>query len=87
MYTSPSGMITSPNYPSQYPSGQSCQSYIIAPPGKKIDFAFSELSLHAHAPPFPWLQQSCTRSGDDNVEVNSKQPLIVILFYIVSGCV
>uniref|UniRef100_A0A5F9DTE1 Metalloendopeptidase n=1 Tax=Oryctolagus cuniculus TaxID=9986 RepID=A0A5F9DTE1_RABIT len=45
---SPSGLITSPNWPDKYPSRKECTWEISATPGHRIKLAFSEFEIEQH---------------------------------------
>ncbi|XP_047455679.1 cubilin [Mugil cephalus] len=46
--TSPSGTITSPGHPNNYPHGASCTWYINVPPGNLIRLTFDSFNLEYH---------------------------------------
>ncbi|XP_070174131.1 cubilin-like [Littorina saxatilis] len=56
--TSPQGIFTSPNYPSNYDHNDNCAWKISAPEGQRIRLAFTDFSLENH-----------TNCGYDNVEI------------------
>ncbi|XP_038611222.1 tolloid-like protein 1 [Tachyglossus aculeatus] len=45
---SPSGIITSPNWPDKYPSRKECTWEISATPGQRVKLAFSEFEIEQH---------------------------------------
>ena len=46
--TSSSGVITSPNFPQDYPANKKCEWNITAPRGKQITLSFTDFVLEDH---------------------------------------
>ncbi|CAL1529132.1 unnamed protein product [Lymnaea stagnalis] len=46
--TTPSGVITSPNFPGQYPHNRRCEWVIIVSPGRSITLTFTDFRLEQH---------------------------------------
>lgn len=51
MYSDPSGIIESPNYPGRYDAGSSCIYEIIQKPGYIISLSFIDLNLEQNSQP------------------------------------
>lgn len=48
-FTSPSGIITSPGHPTNYPHGTNCTWYISVDPGNLIRLTFDTFNLEYHS--------------------------------------
>uniref|UniRef100_A0A1I7XDD0 Tolloid-like protein 2 n=1 Tax=Heterorhabditis bacteriophora TaxID=37862 RepID=A0A1I7XDD0_HETBA len=46
---SPSGDITSPNYPNEYPKGQNCTWHFVTTPGHRLMLTFSSFQVEEHS--------------------------------------
>ena len=76
----PSGVVSSPNFPSNYGAGRNCLWTIIAPPGYRVQFTIHWLGIEDHRYSRPG---SC---GDDSISISEYRGNYTNDVTVLCGC-